>query len=67
MNGRYEIRKEVVPGVLHEVVFKADNIEDIKHELNGILVLEDLLPGELFKTYSVMDMKTGKINAEVFS
>ena len=66
MNGRYEISKEVVPGVLREVVFKADNIEDIKHELNGYLVLDELQPGELFQQYTVTDMKTGAVNLEVF-
>ena len=66
MIGRYEISKEIVPGVLREVVFKADNIEDIKHELSGYLVLDDLMPGELFKQYTVTDMKTGAVNQEVF-
>ncbi|WP_296796312.1 hypothetical protein [uncultured Methanobrevibacter sp.] len=67
MNGRYEISKEVVPGVLREVVFTADNIEDIKHELSGYMVLDDLQPGELFKQYTVTDAKTGAVNLEVFS
>lgn len=62
---RYEISKEVVPGVLREVVFKADNIEDIKHELTGFMVLDDLKPGELFKHYTVTDMHTGAVNLEV--
>ena len=68
MNGRYEISKEVVPGVLREVVFKSDNIEDIKHELSGYMVLDDLQPGELFKHYTVTDAKKpGAVNLEVFS
>ncbi|MBR1748230.1 MAG: hypothetical protein IJ743_00375 [Bacilli bacterium] len=66
MNGRYEISKEVVPGVLREVVFQADTIEDVKHELSGFMVLDDLQPGELFKHYTVTDMKTGAVNLEVF-
>lgn len=67
MIGRYEISKEKIPGVLKEVVYKADTLEEIKQKLAEYKVIDDLRPGELFKKYTVTDMKTGAVNLEVFS